>query len=250
MSEANPEDSYTPEEVAAITEVVREADQAFETSGGSSRHWVRDQFLPRLEEAGWVLVLGAAFDRRDELEVEIQRLQARDSETTMQARRDANRADANAAECGRLREEFRSHVTHYVKELEKAQALAEEQRRNAVGLFDGAKREQDMRKEAEQKADALRVALESVRKKASEYRVAQGRHMPPSWQTHFDELEDEAAAALAKKPERYLYAEIVKARGTTELVREVEHSDLRDLCDHESRTPFGCRNCEEERNRK
>lgn len=44
------EDSET---VAAITAIVREADHAFETSGGSSRHWVRDQFLPRLNAHGW-----------------------------------------------------------------------------------------------------------------------------------------------------------------------------------------------------
>lgn len=35
-----------------ITKVVREADIGFETSGGSTRHWVRDQFLPLLEKAG------------------------------------------------------------------------------------------------------------------------------------------------------------------------------------------------------
>jgi hypothetical protein len=262
-------ETYSPEDVAAITAVVREADQAFEKSGGSSRHWVREQFLPRLEDAGWLVVkvhgelcklhgvekpcgmsgctgdvtpidcgkmgpLQVAYARTvlealrhtidcaddcdecdaaratlkraesvkhvdteaEELRAEVQRLQARDSEMAMQSRRDAARADANAAECSRLR-----------------------------------------------------TALESTRKKAFEYRVAQGRHMPPSWQTHFEEMEDEAAKALEMKPERYLYAEIVKARGTTELVREepeAGHSELRDLCNHESRTPFGCRNCAEE----
>ena len=35
-----------------VTIIVREADQAFEKSGGSSRHWVRDCFLPLLEAAG------------------------------------------------------------------------------------------------------------------------------------------------------------------------------------------------------
>jgi len=40
------------EVVAAVTLTVRAADLAFESSGGSSRHWVRDQFLPRLEEDG------------------------------------------------------------------------------------------------------------------------------------------------------------------------------------------------------
>ena len=34
--------------VARITEAVREADHDFERVGGSSRHWVRDCFLPSL----------------------------------------------------------------------------------------------------------------------------------------------------------------------------------------------------------
>lgn len=38
--------------VNQVTAVVREADRAFERSGGSSRHWVRDCFLPRLNESG------------------------------------------------------------------------------------------------------------------------------------------------------------------------------------------------------
>jgi hypothetical protein len=39
--------------VAAITLVVREADAVFERVGGSSRHWVRDCFLPTLNKHGW-----------------------------------------------------------------------------------------------------------------------------------------------------------------------------------------------------
>lgn len=58
----------------------------------------------------------------------------------------------------------------------------------------------------------LLSALEAVRSKAFEYRVAQGRHMPESWAAHFDEIEQLAAAALVQEPQRYLYAEIVKAR--------------------------------------
>lgn len=38
--------------VVAVTRVVRAADEAFEADGGSSRHWVRDHFLPRLNDAG------------------------------------------------------------------------------------------------------------------------------------------------------------------------------------------------------
>jgi hypothetical protein len=35
-----------------VTQVVRDADEDFKSVGGSSRHWVRDCFLPRLEAAG------------------------------------------------------------------------------------------------------------------------------------------------------------------------------------------------------
>ena len=38
--------------IRLVSGVVREADMAFEESGGTSRHWVREQFLPRLAEAG------------------------------------------------------------------------------------------------------------------------------------------------------------------------------------------------------
>lgn len=39
--------------VTALSAIVREADEVFERSGGSSRHWVRDCFLPVLNRAGW-----------------------------------------------------------------------------------------------------------------------------------------------------------------------------------------------------
>jgi hypothetical protein len=45
----------TAEEVQAITAIVREADQAFQKSGGTSRHWVADCFLPLLYQSGWRL---------------------------------------------------------------------------------------------------------------------------------------------------------------------------------------------------
>jgi hypothetical protein len=38
--------------VAKITRAVRVADEQFEESGGSSRHWVRECFLPCLEAEG------------------------------------------------------------------------------------------------------------------------------------------------------------------------------------------------------
>ena len=44
--------------VNAITAVVRDADQRFQKAGGTSRHWVRDWFLPLLNTAGMQIVHG------------------------------------------------------------------------------------------------------------------------------------------------------------------------------------------------
>jgi len=43
---------HDPELVARVTKAVRLADEQFEKSGGSSRHWVRECFLDCLEEEG------------------------------------------------------------------------------------------------------------------------------------------------------------------------------------------------------
>lgn len=45
-------DGDNAEYVNRVTAVVREADRTFEKVGGSSRHWVRDVFLPLLNKAG------------------------------------------------------------------------------------------------------------------------------------------------------------------------------------------------------
>jgi hypothetical protein len=42
--------------VAGVTRAVRAADRQFEKEGGSSRHWVRDCFLPHLEATGLMVV--------------------------------------------------------------------------------------------------------------------------------------------------------------------------------------------------
>jgi len=42
--------------LAKVTIAVQKADKAFETIGGSTRHWVRECFLPALEEAGLRIV--------------------------------------------------------------------------------------------------------------------------------------------------------------------------------------------------
>ena len=43
--------------VKEITSVVREADAQFRELGGSTRHWVRDLFLPIMEERGHKILL-------------------------------------------------------------------------------------------------------------------------------------------------------------------------------------------------
>lgn len=45
-----------PALVTVITAVVREADREFEHAGGSSRHWVRDCFLPLLNRRGLIVM--------------------------------------------------------------------------------------------------------------------------------------------------------------------------------------------------
>ncbi len=46
----NEDDPRYPELVARITRAIRECDQGFQQTGGSSRHWVRDWFLPTLQK--------------------------------------------------------------------------------------------------------------------------------------------------------------------------------------------------------
>jgi len=65
-SPRNTEQGEDPIVVAALTLVVREADQVFERVGGSSRHWVRDCFLPTLNRHGW-FVEAQADDAHTEL---------------------------------------------------------------------------------------------------------------------------------------------------------------------------------------
>jgi len=42
--------------VKDITEIYRECDRKFSLTGGSTRHYVRDLFLPALEEAGFLII--------------------------------------------------------------------------------------------------------------------------------------------------------------------------------------------------
>lgn len=49
-----------PNVVMAVTAIVREADQEFQRVGGSSRHWVRECFLPVLNRCGWQVVRAQA----------------------------------------------------------------------------------------------------------------------------------------------------------------------------------------------
>jgi hypothetical protein len=68
---ANPQ-SEDSDVVTRLTAIVREADQEFQRVGGSSRDWVRDCFLPLLNQAGYGIAVtpvappeapGAAEDR-------------------------------------------------------------------------------------------------------------------------------------------------------------------------------------------
>lgn len=43
------------EKISVLTEVMREADIAFETTGGGTRHYVRDLLLPILEKKGFTI---------------------------------------------------------------------------------------------------------------------------------------------------------------------------------------------------
>ena len=43
-------DETNPELVAKLTAAVREADRNFEQVGGSSKHWVKDCFIPSLKK--------------------------------------------------------------------------------------------------------------------------------------------------------------------------------------------------------
>lgn len=45
-------DPRYPELLARVTRAIRESDEGFEKTGGSSRHWVRDWFLPKMQEHG------------------------------------------------------------------------------------------------------------------------------------------------------------------------------------------------------
>ena len=50
---------YTNHVVRRVTSAVRRADDDFERSGGSSRHWVVECFLPALSDFGIDVVLAA-----------------------------------------------------------------------------------------------------------------------------------------------------------------------------------------------
>lgn len=60
-STAAVEQCESDEIVRALTAVVREADAVFERVGGGSRHWVRDCFLPLLNQSGWRITVPATW---------------------------------------------------------------------------------------------------------------------------------------------------------------------------------------------
>lgn len=44
------------DDFGAVVNVTRIADRGFQTEGGSTRHWLRDHFLPELDAAGFRIV--------------------------------------------------------------------------------------------------------------------------------------------------------------------------------------------------
>lgn len=50
------QEEYSGEDIAAIVEVMRESDRIFENTGGGTRHYIRDVFLPLLETKGFYIV--------------------------------------------------------------------------------------------------------------------------------------------------------------------------------------------------
>lgn len=54
-----PRDDYfglTDEDFQAVVQAIRTADKSFESAGGGTRHWLRDEFLPELDAAGYRIV--------------------------------------------------------------------------------------------------------------------------------------------------------------------------------------------------
>lgn len=50
----NEQDEYVIDDnVSDVTQIMRDADKAFENTGGSTRHYVRDVFIPMLNEQGY-----------------------------------------------------------------------------------------------------------------------------------------------------------------------------------------------------
>lgn len=53
LSQSQPSET---ELVRELTAIVRQADEEFEAMGGTSRHWVRDHFLPLVRAHGYRIV--------------------------------------------------------------------------------------------------------------------------------------------------------------------------------------------------
>lgn len=53
------------QQIAIMTEIMREADKAFEKIGGGTRHYVRDLLIPMMKERGLCIVHLETKDERD-----------------------------------------------------------------------------------------------------------------------------------------------------------------------------------------
>lgn len=186
----------TEESELQITAVVREADQLFQKVGGSSRHWVRDCFLPLLEKAGLSIVSAALLRERDaEIGELTTALSVRNDEVTglagqlaeamlrqQLAERD-RRLEGNKDEAEHYRQEAASVYfanEELRKQLAEVNALLRERdvalQQQAGLIVAGAKRQAELEKE-----------LEAARERDAEHK-AEVDGLKAEMQSHIDDV--------------------------------------------------------------
>lgn len=63
------QEEYTGEDISDITAIMREADLMFQKTGGSTRHYIRDVFLPMLKEKGLYICKRPIDKKKSEIDV-------------------------------------------------------------------------------------------------------------------------------------------------------------------------------------
>lgn len=65
--------------VAEITQIYRDCDAKFVKTGGSTRHFVRDLFMPSLEDAGFIILKVSEQPKKIDIDqLEVKKIIARD----------------------------------------------------------------------------------------------------------------------------------------------------------------------------